>query len=404
MAQAKRGFGPPPEVTSYFEDKGLKPAFSWLDVWGEEHAHAFTVAKATELDVLKAFRDTIAKAEREGKGFENWKPMIREELTRLGWWGPRLVSDPSGADPDKKVDFSKSRRLEIIFRSNVSSSRAAGQWQRAQRTKRALPYLLYLRTTSGDPRQEHLAWVGIIRPVDDPFWDTHFPPNGWLCKCHVRQISAREAERLLGRDPQDGGIFYTSEIPDLGPPRQFKNRRTGEITEVPAGIDPGWQTNPGKARATTVLKSLEDRLGEAPETVATEKLQELWRDPFIRVAPLLPKRPSIYLPAGVSRPLAEAMDAISPVVGITASTVANKLDSHGDHLDVEKLVHLPEVLARGQIIDEARPRSRSVVARIGQSLWMAAVRLSDTGFLRVVSFRRTNDDEFRRVAGRDFGE
>ena len=51
---------PPAEASAYFRQKGDRPAFRWTEVWGEEHAHAFTVAKAVQADVLKAIRDLNA--------------------------------------------------------------------------------------------------------------------------------------------------------------------------------------------------------------------------------------------------------------------------------------------------------------------------------------------------------
>lgn len=170
MAKVSRGFGPTPEVSGYFERKGVVPAFKWLDVWGEEHSYNFMVSGAVELELATSFRDSIAEALRTGQGFDNWKKDMREELARLGWLGPRRIADPTGQEPDRIVDFSSGRRLKTIFWSNMNSARAAGQWERAQRTKKALPYFLYIRTTSRDPREEHLGWVGIILPVDDPFW------------------------------------------------------------------------------------------------------------------------------------------------------------------------------------------------------------------------------------------
>lgn len=211
--QPRRGFGPTPEVTGYFERKGIVPAFKYLDVWGEEHAYNFMVSGSTELELTTAFRDSIANALRTGQSLENWKLAMREELARQGWLGPRVVADPTGREPDRIIDFSSGRRLKTIFWSNMNSARAAGQWERAQRTKKALPYFLYLRTTSKEPREEHLGWVGIILPVDHPFWTTHFPPNGWLCKCQVRQISAREAERLLGLAPVSGRASGRHAVP-----------------------------------------------------------------------------------------------------------------------------------------------------------------------------------------------
>lgn len=188
--QPRRGFQTPPEVLNYFEEKGLRPAFSWLDVWGQEHAYAFTVAKATELELLTAFKTSIADALKAGQGFETWKTGLMPVLQRLGWDKPRTVLDPTGERPPTEVNFASPRRLRTIFWSNMNSARSAGQWERAQRTKAALPYILYVRTTASDPRREHLGWVGTILPVDDAFWSTHWPPNGWGCNVRCARSPA----------------------------------------------------------------------------------------------------------------------------------------------------------------------------------------------------------------------
>jgi hypothetical protein len=43
--------------------------------------------------------------------------------------------------------------------------------------------------------------VGTVLPVDDPFWDTHYPPIGFNCRCGVRSLSESELERYRGRLP-----------------------------------------------------------------------------------------------------------------------------------------------------------------------------------------------------------
>lgn len=307
--QPRRGFTTPPEVTGYFADKGLRPAFSWQDVWGQEHAYAFTVAKATELELLTSFKASIGQALATGQGFETWRKGMVDELHRIGWAGSRTVTDPTGAFSPAEVDFTDARRLRTIFWSNVNSARSAGQWERAQRTKAALPFALYVRTASSDPRKEHLGWVGIILPIDDPWWETHWPPNGWGCKCSVRMITGRERDRLLATEPKDSGIRYTAEPPDDGPPRVFTNSRTGEVGEVPAGIDPGWQTNPGLSRASTLVTRLTERLGEAGEEDARRALREIAASPMPRIIAGLPEAvplPIAVAPATVAADLGSA--------------------------------------------------------------------------------------------------
>lgn len=402
MAQIPKPFAVPAEVTRYFDGKTVTPAFSWLDVWAEEHAYKFTVAKAVELDVLNAFRGTISQAIAEGRGFESWKPLIQSELTKLGWWGPRMVADPSGEQPDRMVNFASDRRLKTTFWANMNSARSAGQWERAQRSKRVLPYVLYVRTTSGDPRPEHLQWVGLVLPLDDPFWSTHWPPNGWQCKCQVRMISAAERERLmgtervLGRDPngEEIKIRYTDQVPDLGPDIEFRNRRTGEVQSVPQGIDPGWHTNPGLARTSTLIRNLETRLEVAAPMDATRVLKELWSDPYLRLAPRLPSKS--WLPAGHSENLAKELGAVSPVISVTSETVAERITRH--KLDMEDFSILPDVLAEGLIAADPKGSDvvRAIIARIGKTWWRAFVTVSKNGYLRATSLHQKDEKELRR--------
>ena len=38
-------------------------------------------------------------------------------------------------------------------------------------------------------REAHKILEAIVRPVDDQFWNTYYPPNGWNCRCSVEQLS-----------------------------------------------------------------------------------------------------------------------------------------------------------------------------------------------------------------------
>lgn len=407
MAEVKPGFGPPPEVTRYFEDRAWKPSFNWKDVFGAEHANAFAVAKVTELELGTLFKTSMAKAIAEGRGFETWRKDVVEELRKAGWGGPRLVEDPTGKQAPVAVDFTAPRRLRTIFWGNMASARAAGQWERAQRSKRALPFFLYLHTVSAHPRKDHLQWVGLIRPVDDPIWAKIFPPNGWHCKCAVRQITAREAEQLLARPHKDDDtVRYTSEAPEI-PMRTWTNKRTGEILQVPAGCDPGWGGNPGLARVKGVMRALEQSLIEATPADATKALDELWQSPWTRVVSRLPAEEAkgVFLPAGVSREMQAQLGAKTPLVSIAAEDVIARSNIDGRYRDgrgFDDLARLPRAIAEGTIRPDPRGKAsvRSVIWQSAKTWWRGFVARSSNGFMRVTSLHQRGE----ALARRDLGE
>ena len=84
----------------------------------------------------------------------------------------------------------------------------------------------------------------------------------------MRQISAREAERLL-KEPG-----YTNDPGDFERLATYVNRRTGQVTQEPVGIDPGWGANPGKSRAAVLVDRLRRQLRELPQDEAAR----IWRD------------------------------------------------------------------------------------------------------------------------------
>lgn len=227
----------PKEALAYFRAKQLKPGFDHRDVWRDEHATAFTVAKAMKVDVLESIHDALNQALTEGRTFQQFKKDLTPTLQSLGWWGKTDATDPLTGDT-REVQLGSPRRLKTIYTTNMRTARAAGQWQRIQRTKDARPYLLYQLGPSENHRPEHAAWNGLVLSVDDEFWSAHMPPNGWGCKCHVRSLSAREAGKL--------GV---SDAP-AAESREWVNQRTGAVEEVAAGIDPGFDTNPGQVART----------------------------------------------------------------------------------------------------------------------------------------------------------
>lgn len=78
-------------------------------------------------------------------------------------------------------------KLDSEYDTAVRSARMATMWQKFEKNKRLYPNLKYILTKAAKPDEKHLKYVGIIRPVDDSFWNAHYPPNRWRCQCSVEQ-------------------------------------------------------------------------------------------------------------------------------------------------------------------------------------------------------------------------
>ncbi len=300
---------PPAEVQRYFDAKSIKPSFDWRDLSFDEHAHAFTVAKSAGYDILGDVKGALSRAIHDRQDFAEFAHGLEPILKAKGWWGKSHELDPlTGAE--RIVQLGSPARLKTIYWANVNSAYAAGEWERVQRTKRVLPYLQYLHTLSEHPRPQHLAWVGTTLPVDDPWWRTHYPPNGWGCKCRVRQLSDDEAQRegYNADDPDEPDDFGT---------RTYVNKRTGEETDVPVGIDPGWGQNPGMQRSETAADLIAgriDAMSEEARQAAVADLADSWL--LKRIASgTIPFDPDSKDPAMISRgKIAVPFAALTPQV------------------------------------------------------------------------------------------
>lgn len=105
--------------------------------------------------------------------------------------------------------------LETEYNHAIISSQQAAIWARAQDNTDMFPNLKYVTVGDERVRQSHKALDGIIRPINDPFWDTHYPPLDWNCRCTVEPTVEGEH----------------GDEPEIIIPNQFKNNvgKTGEL-------------------------------------------------------------------------------------------------------------------------------------------------------------------------------
>lgn len=111
--------------------------------------------------------------------------------------------------------------LQTEYNMANTSARQAVEWQKIQDQKKALPYLEYDAILDQRTREAHAVLDGTVKRVDHSFWNTYYPPNGWNCRCSVRQLSAQEGAGKLSKEAPP--------MPDI--PDMFRNNvgKTGAI-------------------------------------------------------------------------------------------------------------------------------------------------------------------------------
>ena len=196
-----------------------------------------------EQDILEDIRTAVDRAIADGETFEAFAEELEPLLVRRGWWGRQPMLDPLTGET-RIVQLGSKHRLRTIFDTNLRTSYGAGRWDRIEELKDRMPYLRYVAVLDDRTRPEHRAWHGIVLPADHPFWRTHYPPNGWRCRCITQQLGEDDLERY--------GYQVTEPPANANKTREWVNKRTGEVLQVPEGIDPGWDHNVGTVPLDTV--------------------------------------------------------------------------------------------------------------------------------------------------------
>lgn len=222
------------EQVAFFRGKlgNLIPTERWTDVWKSAHDTGFMVAGAAKADLLADLAASVDQAISQGTGIDVFRKQFAEIVEKHGW--------------SYRGEFNW--RTRTIYRTNMTTSYAAGRL--VQLKEGGFPFWMYRHSDSvARPRPLHVSWDKLTLPADDPWWQTHYPPNGWGCQCYVVGVSRKTAERLGGKitDPPDDGTS-----PD----------------GTPNGIDKGWDYQPGATAVDRVRQYLSAKLDTLPQPLA----------------------------------------------------------------------------------------------------------------------------------------
>ncbi len=139
---------------------------------------------------------------------ENFQMLHSMNLALMDAEG-RLRSFKDFKDEAKKIaGVYLNKNLRTEYESAVASSQMAGKWVDFEKNKATAPWLRYDTVGDSRVRPEHKKLDGVIKKVDDNFWDMYYPPNGWNCRCDVTQL-------IHGADTNSNDIQLPNDVPDM---------------------------------------------------------------------------------------------------------------------------------------------------------------------------------------------
>ncbi|WP_432480771.1 phage head morphogenesis protein [Moraxella sp. ZY200743] len=186
---------PPERAIEHLKSKGLHIGWDWTDTHALAHARSFTVAKMTALDMLSATKKAIEQAMTDGTGYKGFENTIKPYLISQGWWGETLARNPKTGQLEQ-VKLGSNRRLRTIYHTNRRTAVMSAKYERMKEAAHTHPYWQYSAILDSRTRPSHSARHGAVYAHDDPFWSHSYPPNGFGCRCTVKAITAKQADKV----------------------------------------------------------------------------------------------------------------------------------------------------------------------------------------------------------------
>lgn len=114
----------------------------------------------------------------------SFKNLLKESLLQDG----KLISWKDFKDKAYEIDSEYNvRYLETEYHQTIANAQSAAQWKDFQENKDVYPNLKFITVGDDRVRPEHEILNGTVKPIDDPFWNSHLPPLDWGCRCSVEQ-------------------------------------------------------------------------------------------------------------------------------------------------------------------------------------------------------------------------
>lgn len=414
-------FGLPPEkAIEYFQSKGYALTWDWRDLWQESQAKAFTVAKVMNTDILNNIRGALDDALNNGTTFHEFKKNLTPVLQAKGWWGKTEHINTITGEVST-AQLGSPRRLKTIYQTNLQTAYMAGRYRQMMESSDSHPYWQYVAVLDGRTRPTHRAMNGRVFRYDDALWSTHYPPNGFNCRCRVSPMTAAAVERdgIKVQSSADQLIDHDTPMKD-GSTVQVKALRIKvDGQDKLFAPDAGWSYNPGRAAFQPELDKYDyrvarqyvhgtltgpaftgwyQRMSDAVDKISSLKL--LGSEKLKMLSP--------ELVTGQRYPVAVLDDAARDLIGTQTRTVwlsddtllKQIINRTGQSISLKDYWKVQGVIEQATLIVRDGELTLVFIKRDGK-YYQAAIKSTQTGkALFLTSFRETNLDDAKRLMGK----
>lgn len=203
-----------PEVSPEVVTKEMKTLYEAIETFAGSNnidLANYSDTRATTLLKLRTNLLTFVAFKNYNQSAEMMKALVDDKGNIRSWSAFEREAITIGEKYNKNW-------LKAEYNTTVAAAQTAAQWSDFQRSKDTFPYLVYKTQDDGRVRMSHRTLHDVAKPIDDEFWDSYYPPNGWNCRCYILQ--SRTA---------DGYVLDPKSLPD------------------DQSHPPAFRTNPGKS-------------------------------------------------------------------------------------------------------------------------------------------------------------
>lgn len=157
--------------------------------------------------------------------------------------------------------------LKTEYDTAVIRAHQAADWRQFSREKDILPNLKWGPSTSITPGEDHRIFWGVVRPIDDDFWNHHKPGDRWNCKCTLSSTDEPVTPVPAGTTPSSTPQKGLENNP--GKDAKLFSDSHPYKTEAHAGA---------KKAVDRLLKRLEEMMKEMPDHFTPDEKSAIARD------------------------------------------------------------------------------------------------------------------------------